>query len=236
MSAITIIFLIIIIVLLIWDLTILRKIYKSTTNGNNILPDEKYFELKYNINLVKSVSVIGLFVIGFLGVSTVDGLKSNVTSEIETSIKTQDDRIEQITTKIEGLTTTLDTLENYKSELERVIKNYESNLGSINSKVAQVNNSLKYNPRIYIVNDLKYSYERNPKGLRVYFKDLTTVFGDKLPNFTNPPYINTEGYNIEIEIQEVTTTYVDLASGSALGEGIDDEDTYLYSLWIASFE
>lgn len=235
-TIITIVLALIIIVLLIWDLNILRKIYKESQLGNSTLSDEKYFELKYNINLVKAISAIGIFIIGFLGFSTYDGFKEEITTDLDKSINIQDSHIELINSKINSLNQTLDTLEVYKNNLEKLTISYQKNLQSINKKISSINNAARYNPRIYVVNNLKYSYKKNENGLRIYFKDLTTIFGEKLPIFSRKPYINTEGHNIDIEIQEVTKTYVDFSSGSALGYGIDEFDTYIFDIWIASFD
>lgn len=229
-------------IFLIGDLYFLRRIYKQGKNGKEIFSDEKYYELKFSINLLKAISAILIFVIGFLGYSTIKDFSDNLEKDTNKQIGDQKKEIIKISKNIENIKLSVDSLENLKKNFEDVIKTYESNLKNVNKKISNIKTSLKYNPRIYIVNDLKFyksNFNRN-NLLIIYFKDLLTIFGEHLPDFRKTPYINIQGHNIEINIQKVTNTYVEFISNSHDGFGIKDESKnenyFNFDIWIASFD
>lgn len=236
------ILLFIICVLLIGDLFFLRKIYKNGVKGDQVLVDEKYFELKYNINLLKSISAILIFVVSFLGYSSYKDFKSEITGDLNESTEKQRNEIETLTMKIDSFKNTLDTLEILRHNLQENISSYDLNMELLNNKVIRINNTLKYNPRIYVVNDLKYlmSYYDKDSPVKVYFKDLVTSFNEKLPDFKRAPLINVEGHSVEIYVVKVTNEYFEITSGSALSSGKNDPNEargyYTYDIWIASFD
>lgn len=230
-----VILLFIIIVLLIGDLIFLYKIFKTLKKDREINPREEYFELKYNINLLKAITAILIFVIGFFGYNSYNNIKEN----IEKDIKGQQNEISIVFEKIGALNDTINNLEVLKAKLESAIKTYEKSLKSINNKINNINSTTKYNPKIYIVKDLKFSYDKSKDGLKIYFRDLKTMFGEKLPDFKNVPFINVSGYTISMAIVEITNEYMVVSSGSAYGRGTKQEDGnyyYRFDLWIASYE
>ena len=90
----------------------------------------------------------------------------------------------------------------------------------MNQKISVINNSLKYNPRIFVVNDLRF-YESNfesGNSLIIYFKDLKTIFSEQLPNFSKPPFINVQGHSIDIDVRKVTNEYVEFNASSTTFE------------------
>lgn len=235
------ILLIIIGILIISDLCFLYKIYRNTKDGKEVAADEKYFELKYNINLLKSIAAILIFVLGYLGYSTYKDFSDKVNKNFDEKIELQNKKHQEISGKTDRLRSSVDSLEILKNSLEVLIDSYESKLKILNDKILLINNSLKYNPRIYVVKNLKFHdsnfYINNP--LKIYFKDLTSIFGEKLPNFTKPPLINVQGYSITIDVLDVTTEYVIFASGSTTDytpNNKSDDEYYKFDIWMASFD
>src|SRR5690606_37617796 len=114
------ILLFIIIILLIGDFFFLRKIYNFSKKRKQIATDEKYFELKYNINLLRAISAILIFTIGFFGYSSYKDLKNKLNSDLEESTVKQNDKILKIGQNIEFLKKDIDSLESLKEELSRV--------------------------------------------------------------------------------------------------------------------
>jgi len=96
MSTFTIILLIVIFVLIASDVYFLWKIFKSIGKKKKSLPDEHYFELKYNINLLKAVSAILIFLLGFLGFTTYQDITSIAESNFEEKFSVQDKKIKTL--------------------------------------------------------------------------------------------------------------------------------------------
>lgn len=80
-------------VLIISDVYFLYKIFKTARLKKKSLPDERYFELKYNINLLKAVSAILIFLLGFLGFTTYRDITTIVESDFEERFNKQQERI-----------------------------------------------------------------------------------------------------------------------------------------------
>lgn len=235
------ILLFIICILLVGDLFFLRKMYKNGVTGSQVFADEKYFELKYNINLLKSISAILIFVVTFLGYSSYKDFKSEITGDLNSSTEKQRNEIDKLTMKTDSIKNILRTLEILRHNLQENISNYGGNMEKLNNKVISINSTLKYNPRIYVVNDLKYlvSYYDLDQPVKIYFKDLVTSFNEKLPIFNKPPLINLEGHSINISIIKITNEYFEIISGSTTLEGENDKNEargyYTFDIWLASY-
>lgn len=227
------ILLFIIVVLLIGDLYFLNRIYKKGKKGIEIALDEKYFELKYNINLLKAISAILIFGIGYFGISSYKEFTDKINNNFNDTIKSKNIEFQKISKKVDSL--------------EILINTIKSKYQVLDHKISITNNSFKYNPRIYVVSDLKFSNSNFESGvpLKVYFKDLKTIFGEQLPIFSKPPLINVQvisvqGLSIFIDVFNVTTTSVEFRSGAGVSYGPDDNNLingyYKFDIWIASFD
>lgn len=227
------ILLFIIVVLLIGDLYFLNRIYKKGKKGIEIALDEKYFELKYNINLLKAISAILIFGIGYFGISSYKEFTDKINNNFNDTIKSKNIEFQKISKKVDSL--------------EILINTIKSKYLVLDHKISITNNSFKYNPRIYVVSDLKFSNSNFESGvpLKVYFKDLKTIFGEQLPIFSKPPLINVQvisvqGLSIFIDVFNVTTTSVEFRSGAGVSYGPDDNNLingyYKFDIWIASFD
>ncbi|WP_282118055.1 hypothetical protein [Maribacter aquivivus] len=229
------ILLIIIVVLLIGDLIFLYKILNNLKTKKKRNADEKYFELKYNINLLKSISAILIFVFGFIGYSSFVDFKTNMKEDIDKTLENQKVDISEIDKTLSDYKKNLDSLIVFKNQLKNLLEVNDLDLKKINKKVSSINNSFKYNPKIYIVNDL--NFPDNAGKLTFSFSNMTTVHGEKLPKFNKAPFITVQGYSAGIQIIEVTKNYVILDMNMTYmaldGNTIDN---YKFDLWIGSQE
>ncbi|GBF18229.1 hypothetical protein C21_00386 [Arenibacter sp. NBRC 103722] len=234
------ILLFIICILLGWDIYLLRKIYKSGLNGISMLADEKYFELKYNINLLKSISAILIFVVGFLGYSSYNNFKDEFSNDLNKVTENQRKQLDSITENIRVISESLDELESLKNNLQQNISDYDSRMSLLNGKVSSINNTLKYNPRIFVTTGIRYplsTIHKMANGVKVYFKDLKTSFNEDLPKFKKAPLVNVEGYRLDLHILEITEEYFRVGAWSYDNSEIDDKRGYFtFDIWLASFD
>lgn len=204
-TIIALVLLAIIAVLMIWDLIILRHLSKKMNNDDPSVKKEGYFELKYNIRLLQSISVIIITVIGFLGYSTLDDLKA----EIKKDLGAQDSSIEAVSNQVNSLN---DSIENYWSEIEGLFEISKE----LDKKIRYINESFKYNPKIYVINNIAY-----PDGdtlLRLEFKDLETIFKERLPEFKNAPTVLIQGHTMVVSIREISKDHVTIMSEIGFGD------------------
>lgn len=234
MNQLAIVLLLILGVLLIGDLIFLSRILKRIKKVKKTEYDEKYFELKYQINFLKSISAILLLVLGFLGYSNFQELKTKMETDINNSVTSQRKEIERMDSVLNAYKSAFDTLEIYRINLEKLINQNETDLRKIKSKVNEINNTFKYNPRVYIVDNLIYPGGNNNDidSARFYFKDMETIYGEKLPKFDKIPFVVPQGQKIGMDLLEVTTNSILVGSGLFYGDG----DNFKFNLWIGSSE
>lgn len=116
MSTFTTILLIIIFVLIVSDVFFLWKIYRNVGRKKNRLPDEKYFELKYNINLLKAASAILIFLTGFLGFTAYGDIINKVEEDFSGKFSKQNTRIDSLSQILSRYEDFIESLELRKNE------------------------------------------------------------------------------------------------------------------------
>lgn len=235
MSLFATILLIIILVLLIGDLFYLRKILNILKKKNNTSVDEKYFELKYHLNLLKSISAILLFVFAFIGYSGLNDFKQEMTIDFETTIEAQKAQIADMDMTLEDYEKSIDSLVEFRNQLKNLIELNDTDLKKVNNKISSINSSFKYNPKIYIVNGL--TYQQDSKERKFEFAKMKTIHGERLPKFNKAPFVTVQGYRSGIDILEITTTYVLLNMSVTYSyPNIEEKNYYEFDLWIGSQE
>lgn len=240
MSTFTIILLIIILVLTASDVYFLWRISRKVgRRKKNKLPDERYFELKYNINLLKAVSAILIFLLGFLGFTTYRDITSIVESDFEEKFEVQEEKIralDSIVTNYEGL------VESLKSEEGKSIENLNDvkrEFGLINKKVAQTQEALRHTTKIYVISNLLFNTDKEGiKTQKYWFNKLETVYGENLPKFEKPPLIITQSRDgISLIVKEITNEYVELKASQETRmlyyTELENKPNHYFEMWIA---
>jgi len=233
METLIIVFLFIIIIILIWDTSILRRIYQLGKKSEHFLADNQYYELKYSINLLKALATVLIFVFGLIGYTTFKDIKS----ELENEVSLQKHEIELISKRLSGYKDSLDSLDNYKNEISQGISKFDNNFSKLNSKVDILNNTLKFSPKIFVVKEQKFPFniENAPDTVKIEFKDLFTASGERLPKFKHSPIVLVQGRSLGLHILSVNNDYFLLQPGVFYGDA-NKASSYLYDIWIAVYE
>ncbi|NJX14085.1 hypothetical protein [Tamlana crocina] len=239
MNAFISIMLIIILVLIISDVFFLWKIFKNIGKRKKGLPDERYFELKYNINLLKAVSAILIFLVGFLGFNSYNNITENIDKDFSEKLEKQNARIDILTTKLRNYESLVDSLEVKEGESVKNLGEINQQFVEINNKIKQIQEDLKYTTKVYVVRDLKF-YPSLRVGSRkesqtYWFKEMSTIYGERLPKFKSKPLITLEGKSINLDIAVLTKDYIKIGSGLEHGYDEDEPDPefYYFDMWIA---
>jgi uncharacterized membrane protein YqhA len=202
------ILLIVILVLVASDVFFLYKIYKDVGEKKKGLLDEKYFELKYNINLLKAVSAIVIFLIGFLGFTTYGEIIKNVEKDISTKYSEQNTRIDSLTHILSKYELFVDSLELRKNESVQNLDDINRKFNLLNRKLDKNEEALQIVPQIFIVKNVSISEDEQ----KINFSSLRTIDNQKLPNFKEPPIVNMQCLGADILVSEVTTKYIEFTN------------------------
>lgn len=221
------------------DVFFLWKIFKSIGSRKKSIPDERYFELKYNINLLKAVSATLIFLLGFLGFTTYQDITKIVESDFEEKFTVQQIRIDKLDSIVKEYEETVKLLKSEEGKSIENLNDVKREFNKINTKVAQAQNALKYTPQFYVVRDLVYDEDIDNKtetkkyeGIRYYFGKMKTIYGEKIPIFKTPPLLNVQGNRSDFLITNVTKDYFDLIITYSSGIGGENDRKYPFNIWI----
>lgn len=236
MSTFTIILLIVIFVLIASDVYFLRRIFKSIGKKKKSLPDERYFELKYNINLLKAVSAILIFLLGFLGFTTYKDITSIAENNFAQKFSIQNDKIKALDSIVKNYEGLVQSLKSEEGQSIENLNDVKREFGLINRKISQTQEALRYTTKVYVVNNLEFSV--NGRVKKFYFKNLSNIYNENLPNFKKTPMVLTQVRGgLTLNIKEITKDYVEfgiqfqkLAINSS---SLRNQDTYLFDMWVA---
>ena len=64
--------------LLLWNNTSVDKLRKLISQGTNVLPDDRYFELKHKIQYLTFAFSLIVIIIGLLGLNTITKIQADV--------------------------------------------------------------------------------------------------------------------------------------------------------------
>ena len=173
-----------------WSFLSIRKHIRESNTGSrrSSLTDERYFELKSKQDFIIAVSTIIFAVITFLGYSSIDSIRTELSNEFQS----QRDSIEKLNSIANNNLMDLDKMSTkYKDSVLTALEMVtvlRKNINSISSK-----DIIKQN--IFIVDPLSTTAFSKDilgpfKGFRfIKFSKLTTILGKRLPVFNIPPSI-----------------------------------------------
>ncbi|NQV18513.1 MAG: hypothetical protein HQ534_08220 [Armatimonadetes bacterium] len=200
------IFLFLILSFLVFDFITLYKIRKLGSKDKSMIPDEKYFDLKYKIQYLISIFSVILFIVGFLGYNSLKNIETKISDKMSASILDLESRIAHSDTII---TRNEKSLKEFESEQKKIQDKLDRSNTDV-SKLSDIVNELKkktfLNPKIYICHftfDEKKLGDSN--GEKFYFRDISTIDKNELP-FKKEPSLFFSA-TINIEIIEITKEY-----------------------------
>lgn len=217
----------------------LWKIFKNLNKKKKNLPDERYFELKYNINLLKAVSAILIFLIGFLGFNTYNNISENLNQDFTEKVKSQNEKIDSLIDLVSGYEESIKSLKVKEGESVKNLSEINQQFRIINEKLRNNQEALKYTTKVYVINNLKFPteifYTTTKEGfLTIYFKDLKTINNENLPVFKSKPMVVLQGKSIQLDATEITKEYIKIGSSMTYGGYVEENpEFYYFDMWIA---
>ena len=193
-TPLTFVLLVFFIVVVLWNTWILWRLMHRSKRNVGSIQDEKYFDLKYNMQLMIAIFSIVVSVATAMGYTSLNNVKEELRKELTNSIDSLNNRLTTINS-------TAANIESFLSETEKItvqVDLLQGKVKSINEK-----NILKQN--YYIVTSLKFIVKDPSEHRTINFKDLKTNLGDRLPNFTTPPLIITvPDETIPVQVFDIT--------------------------------
>lgn len=232
----------------IWTIIGIKRLEKTRHFKDTQLNDSKYFELKYKQEFLLATFSIVIGVIVFIGYNSYSSLKENLKSDIEQKIasttkqiEAQKDSINNQQKELAALNETLQAnlkkvttvndlvnlLEQQQGQLRNKLDNskqsvtiYENSIKDLQSKISEIKNKNIIKQELYIVTNLKYSYDEYWEYMKVSFDTLNTINNEKLPKFIEPPTIIPFTNNgVTMTIKDVTTkSFEIIASNNTTGD------------------
>lgn len=179
--------------LTVWNFVIFHRL-KSVT-GVNKIEEPRYWELKYRMDYLVAVAAMGVAVLAFYGYQSFHSAKEAVKSEIDSELRTIREDINKTEKIVHNLKSFSDSIRDNVSisgkKMDDQINHQLAILNDLERKIKVINNKNIVQQEFYVVRSLKLpvNHETKPGSNRVYYKDLITDKGDKLPEFANPPLV-----------------------------------------------
>jgi hypothetical protein len=224
------------------DQTILRKVVTYKRSDKKLkISDERYYELNNKIQLLITCASIIVLVGAFLGVNELATLRKERSEDIE-SYKSQLSQYEITIKEYNILIAKYDSVMKVKTDtLNRII----DEIKDIEKTLIQLQSDYSFNVRTYMVANIPIpkniieSPKDERKRVKVYFKNLKTTEGEKLPPFKKPPFINIQnlGFAFTIMITEIAQEYFEYEYGQImLGDLEGGADKPLFPIPITKFD
>jgi hypothetical protein len=203
----------------IWNFKTLHDMKKLTQKNEISTADSRYYELKYNIQFLVGMSTILIAIVGSLGYSSFKNVESQISESAKKSIEPLMIKVDSIsnhliikTEVIKGLDSSINSISKSAEKIESAINKVqllETKINKINSR-----NILKQN--YYIIPSIEIDLSK-PGVKTIFYKNLVTNNGDRLPTFKSPPLVfGTQDLNSAFMIFNVTTLSFQITSSSAI--------------------
>lgn len=203
----------------VWNFKTLHDLKKLAQKNEASTADSRYYELKYNIQFLVGMSTILIAIVGSLGYNSFKNVENQISESTKQSIKPITSKLDSISVDLrikaeatKGLDGKINTISKNADRIENAINEVqllEAKINKINSR-----NILKQN--YYIIPSIAIDLSK-PGVKTIFYKDLISNNGDKLPVFKSPPLIfGTQDLNSVFMIFNITTLSFQITSNSAL--------------------
>ncbi|HEY6503256.1 MAG TPA: hypothetical protein VIZ28_04715 [Chitinophagaceae bacterium] len=217
----------------VWNTLNLRSISKRPLRNDN-LNDSKYWELKYKMQYMITVFAVILFVAGYFGITTLNNAKDSVRREFQLSMDSMSLKVDSFKSKLFNYTAAaenqfqrmdsigriLDLLGIKQKEVSTYISGTYKSAQDLDKRVQELMRNDQIRQNMYVIDDVVYKMPNdNAEYQKYFFKDLRTINGNPLPNFTRAPYlIGLSKEGSDLRINDITSESFELMVFSYSGD------------------
>jgi hypothetical protein len=225
----------------IWSHILIRRHLRQFRNNHRFqssLTDQHYFELKSRQEYIVAASAVIFSLITFLGFQSIKEIKDDLNKEMES----ERTALKKIRLQAQNALRDYQALDSLTGDYSDSVNYAFKNVSQLNTKINSIYKKNIIQQSIFITQrvNLKNIPGDKYEVRTVYFKDLVTISGERLPTFTTPPnIICTSNSNAWIFVSNVTTTSFKTMIGSSTStEPITDEQEQkrpvFVEIWISS--
>lgn len=207
----------------------LQRLSKSKNQSPDKADDSRYFELKYRVEFIVSIFSVVVGVMAFLGYNSITNAKNEIKSGMEKEVSDIKDEFSRVRTNVDTLNALRANLElKYRviskgaATSETIIQDHLSRLTLMQKQIDAINSKKIVQQNFIVTKSLTFRQtEKNPDNV-VYFKDIQTLTGERLPNFSSPPLVIpvSEGDKV-IDVLNVDSNSFQVFYGSSTGKDPD---------------
>lgn len=225
----------------------LRKIRnQSNISGMN---DDRYYELKYKLQFISSVGVIVIAVAGFFGLDKYENFVNEFkikTDSLDIKLSDYDKKISLLDSTISKYDNKISAYDNYLKKLDLSKISFSKSMIASNKGLLQLKDTIDIikkrnilDKSFYVIDNLKIKNALIPNNgsgyVRYYFKDLSTIIGDKVPEFDKPPVVFVIPQSgVMLNIYSLTNEYFEVGmSGYNSADGEEIPKTFAFGVLIA---
>lgn len=220
-----------------WGFVTVRKLSRQIKADKiNEISVEKYFELKSRQDYIVAVSAIVFSIITFIGYSSIDNIKKDISEKLDTEL----DRIDQFTKKADQ---DFSGLELRGKDYQDSVNNAFKLLASLQARMKFLYSKDVISQNIYIVDPIRVGdlkkYPEDPKtGMEFYevkFSNLKSINGNGLPYFKSPPTVLVASNGVSsFKLKEVFEDRFTIYLESYLPQNEKDKgESATFSVWIS---
>lgn len=191
-----------------WNSHSFKELKKRSSLPNNQLNDSKYYELKSKHEFTLAVVSIVTTGIVVLGYNSIQNLQDRIKADYEKKVEVVNAKLDstekksnelltgipetfmQIDSSLRNSEKMLSYLRNEQVDVSAKTAKTKSDITSAQQRIREINSKNILKQNLYIVKRVPFDMDHMPEGgmKRIYFKDLRTVMGDKLPQFLTSPF------------------------------------------------
>lgn len=186
--------------------------------------------------MLKAISAILIFLIGFLGFNSYNNISENIDKDFTKKLDEQNKRIDSLKSQLSNYENLIDSLKIEEGVAVKNISDINRRFVSIDRKLSRNNEALKYTTKVYVVSNLKYpkrtiSQSRDDPHT-IKFENLRTIYGEKLPKFKSKPMLVLQGKSAEFTVIDLTKEYVKIEISTNISYG-NKSNFFYFDMWIA---
>ena len=176
------------------------------------ISDQKYYELNYKIQLIIASTSIIVVVGGYLGYNSIH----TVNQEIDNSLSKYREKLQKYDSTIVKYNILISQLDSERVKVSDALIGSLNETQRLKGELIKLQREFSPNIKTYIIKDINYDPNKD-ESTRIYYKDLLTIDGSKLPLFNEPPILNVLDYgNSNISISKNTPEYFEYSLSSYL--------------------
>ena len=225
------------VVFTVWNFLSLRRHLNQFRRGGrpiSTVTDDRYFELRSKQEYLASTALVIVGLLTFFGYHTIQTIKDDLSKEVDSS------RLEITRIKVEAQSALAEfqTLRSLSGNYADTVTDAIAAVSHLRSDLSKINRKNIIQQNIYIVERLDLSHKKKDKhyDFTVFFHELKTISGEKLPPFKMPPSIVVAARDrLWPLISEITPTSFKInIENSVTFEDIPDPLSPQFDLWINS--